>query len=157
MTRPYAIVLGAAVRAGGTPSPTLRRRAERAAQLWQAGGVAGIVATGAVGRHPPSEAEVIRAVLVGCGVPAEAVLLEDRSRSTLDNLAFARALMPAGATAVIVSDVWHLPRARLAARRLGLPATAVRASLRGSHPGRVLRASMREAVAFAWYLIRPMR
>ena len=101
MEKPYAIVLGAAVWPGGAPSPTLIRRAATAAALWHAGAVGGIVATGGVGRHPPSEAELIRLLLAERGVPERAVLIEDRSHTTLENLANARALLPPGARAII--------------------------------------------------------
>ena len=154
---PYAIVLGAAVWPGGVASPALRRRATRAAELDFAGEVAGIVASGGVGERPPSEAEAARAVMVELGVPASAVILEDRSTSTSENLSFAKALLPAGAAVVIVTDAWHLPRARIAARRLGMQATGARVSLRGAHRGRVARAILHEIAALAWYLVRPMR
>ncbi|MEZ5720235.1 MAG: YdcF family protein [Paracoccaceae bacterium] len=155
--KPVAIVLGAAVWPGGLPSPALRRRAEAAAALYLAGEVEAIVATGAVGRHPPSEARAIRDVVVALGVPEPAVILEEHSTSTLENLAHARVLLPEGARAILVSDAWHLPRARLTARRLGLDAGTAAASFEGSNPLRVARAALREAGALLWYLLRPMR
>lgn len=157
MRRPFAIILGAAVWPGGEASPTLRRRAETGAALYRAGRVQGIVATGGVGRHPPSEAEVIRELVTALGVPGEAVILEDRSATTHENLANAQALLPADAPAIIVSDFWHLPRARLTARRLGLEATGAAPPLKGSNWARILVALLREAAAFLWYLVRPIR
>ncbi len=157
MEKPVAIVLGAAVWPGGAPSPALRRRAEKAAALYLSGAVGGIVATGAIGRYPPSEARAIRDVLTAMGVPDSAVILEETSTTTLENLANARALLPEGARAIIVSDMWHLPRAWLTARRLGVRAGTAAASFEGSHPLRVLWAVLREVAAFLWYLVRPMR
>lgn len=157
MDRPVAIVLGAAVWPGGMPSRALRRRAECAAALYHAGKVRGLIATGGVGRHPPSEARAILDVVLALGVPATAVVLEESSTTTFENLANAKALMPPGVAAVIVSDRWHLPRARLTARRLGLSARGAAPALDGAHPGRVLRAVLREAAALLWYLVRPMR
>ena len=155
MSLPYAIVLGAAVWPGGVPSPSLRRRAEAAAALYRAGRVAGIVGTGGLGRHPPSEAEAIRAIVLAQGVPETAVILEDRSTNTRENLIFSRALLPEGTAVVIVSDAWHLPRARLIARRLGLAATTARASGKGSAPHRRAKAMLRELAALALELLRP--
>lgn len=157
MTAPHAIVLGAAVWAGGAPSPTLRRRAETAARLYRAGKVAGIVASGGLGRHPPSEAEAIAGLLTAAGVPEAAILREDRARTTLDNLRFSRDLLPPGTPVVIVTDAWHLPRARLVARRLGLSATGAAPPLRGARVIPTLRAVLREAAALVFYLLRPMR
>ena len=157
MEKPVAIVLGAAVWPGGVPSRALLRRAEKAAALYRAGEVRRLLATGGIGHHPPSEASVIRDVVMACGVPGDAIILEETSATTLENLAFAKALLPPGTRVVIVSDLWHLPRARLTARRLGLAATGAAPSLKGAHWGRVLRATLREAAALAWYLVRPMR
>lgn len=154
---PYAITLGAAVWPNGVPSPTLTRRAVRAGELYLSGKVEKIITTGGVGDHPPSEAEATRTLLLEMGVPAEAILTETTSTSTLDNLRNAAALLPPSTPVVIVSDAWHLPRARLAARRLGLDATSAHASLKGTHPGRIARAILREAIAIGWYLARPIR
>lgn len=154
---PYAITLGAAVWPHGVPSPTLRRRATRAGELYLAGKVAKIIATGGLGQHPPTEADVTRTVLLDLGIPSDAILLEDSSTTTLENLRNAARLLPDGTPAIIVSDVWHLPRARLAAARLGLTASTARASLAGTHPGRIARAILRETLAFFWYLVRPLR
>lgn len=120
------VVLGAAVWPGGVASPSLRRRACHAARLWKGGGVLRIVTTGGVGQHPPAEAEVAAAVLRDAGVPADAILCESRSRSTFENIVFARDLLPdSPGPIVLVSDSYHLPRARLIARLAGLEATAV--------------------------------
>jgi len=119
------IVLGAAVWAGGVASPSLYRRALHAASLWHAGGVARIVATGGVGRHAPAEAEVAAAVMRAQGVPPEAILCETRSRSTFENIAFARLLLSDDtARIILVSDRYHLLRARLVARLIGLRVTS---------------------------------
>lgn len=157
MEPPVAIVLGAAVWPGGVPSRALRRRAERAAALYLDGTVRGLVATGGVGRHPPSEAAAIREIVLTLGVPADAVVMEEGSTSTLENLAHAYALLPARTPVIIVTDLWHLPRARLTAHRLGMTARGAAPSLRGAHPGRVLRAALREVGALTWYLVRPIR
>lgn len=153
----YAIVLGAAVWPGSMPSPTLRRRAETAARLYLDGAVAGLVATGGIGRHPPAEAEVARDIAVGLGVPPAAVILETRSRTTRENLASAKALLPDGARVVIVTDAWHLPRARLIARRLGIQASGAACSRSGTTLTGTLKAALREAAALAWEILRPMR
>ena len=157
MQRPVAIVLGAAVRPGGIPSPALRRRAEKAAALYRTGQVRGLIATGGLCDNPPSEASVICELVTALGVPRDAVILEENATTTLENLANAQSLLAPGTPTVIVSDIWHLPRARLAAHRLGLSATGAAPSLRGAHPGYVLRAALREVAALLWYLVRPMR
>jgi uncharacterized SAM-binding protein YcdF (DUF218 family) len=154
MSRTFAIVLGAAVWTGGVASPTLRRRAETAAALYLAGKVDGIVATGGIGVYPPSEAEVLRDLLTARGVPDGAVILETRSRSTMENIAFAAALLPEGSRLVLVSDAWHLPRARLIARRLKLRAEGAAPPLRGARPLFTARAILREIAAIVALALR---
>ena len=155
---PTAIILGAAVWAGGVPSPTLRLRAECGAKLFLDGKVGGVVASGGVGRHGPSEAQVIRRICVDMGVPEAAIRVEDQSRTTLENLRFSQPLLrdPTGPV-VIVSDLYHLPRARMVARRLGMRAWGAHPGLRGRNPLRYIKLSLREVAAFAWYMIRPQR
>ena len=158
MTKPTAIILGAAVWLGGVPSPTLRLRAEQGARLFLAGEVGGIIASGGVGRHPPAEAEAIRDICTAMGVPTGAIRLEDRSTTTAQNLILSQPLLdnPTGPV-VIVTDLYHLPRARLVARRLGLRATGSHPGLKGRSPWRFAKMCLREIPALAWYLIRPQR
>lgn len=117
-----ALVLGAAVREGGAPSPALCRRAGHAITLWQAGRIDTVICTGGIGRHPPAEGEVIARLCRQAGLPAAAVEVEDRSRSTRENIAFALPILARlePHEVVIVTDRWHAPRARIVARQLGL-------------------------------------
>jgi uncharacterized SAM-binding protein YcdF (DUF218 family) len=144
-----ALILGAAVWPDGTPSPTLRRRTLHAAALWHRGEVQALIPCGGLGLHPPTEAEAMRTLLLAEGVAAEAIRLEDRSRNTLENIRFALPILAElGATrAVIVTDATHAPRARMIARRLGLPPASSSPSLRGGHLPTTLRQSFREIPA----------
>ncbi len=155
-TRPVAIVLGAAVWAGGVPSPTLRRRAEKGATLWHDGRVRAVLATGGVGVHGPSEAAVIAAVCRAAGVPEDALLTEDRSTTTEENLRNALpALQALGVRDVlIVTDFWHAPRAGLVARRLGLRPRLAPVSLRGARLKPAIKGILREVPACLWYWLR---
>ncbi|MDT8855782.1 YdcF family protein [Paracoccaceae bacterium Fryx2] len=153
------IVLGAAVWAGGVASPTLRRRAEHGARCFRDRGATLLITTGGTGRHPPAEAEVAAAICIAAGVPPGAVLRELRSASTLENLGFALAMLPKGPVGpvTIVTDGYHVPRALLTARMLGVAA-------RASAPGRAdgprlgprqrLRMVLREAFALPAYAVR---
>jgi len=157
MNQPAAIVLGARVAPDGSPTRSLRRRAEAAAALYHEGRVDRIVASGGIVGHPPAESEAIGQILAGAGVPSTRIIIEDRSRNTLENIVFSRDLLPPGTPVVLVSDAWHLPRARLVARRLGLSATTAHPPLRGARPWPTAKGLAREAVAFLIYLVRPMR
>lgn len=153
---PVALVLGAAVRPGGTPSPALERRARHAAALWKAGKVRGIVLSGGERTYPPSEAEVMAQVCRDAGVPDAVLFLERAARTTEDNMRLARPiLMALGAQEVIVvTDRYHAARARLVARRVGLRARTDSPQLTGAPLWRVVRAWAREGVALGWYWVR---
>lgn len=117
-----ALILGCAVLPGGDPSPTFALRIDHGLSLYRAGRVSRICVTGGQGRHGPPEAHVARDRLRAQGVPAAHILVEDTSVSTFENLIFARPLL-IGAPVIIVSSRWHLPRARLIAALVGVPAT----------------------------------
>lgn len=157
-----ALLLGAAVWSGGTPSPALRRRTLHAARLWREGRVTHVICCGGKGRVLPAEAEVMRALLLAEGLPPEAILLEDRSTTTHENLLLALPLLATlGAReVVVVTDLTHAPRARLIARGLGLRATTSSPPLRGAHPRTLLRQALRELPATLlalWRLARLRR
>ncbi|MGB3406202.1 MAG: YdcF family protein [Jannaschia sp.] len=150
-----ALVLGAAVRPDGTPSPTLRLRVEHAVGLYHAGQVQALCIAGGQGRYGPPEATVGCALAQDLGVPAEDLIAEDRSRSTFENLIFARPLLR-DRPLVIVSNRWHLPRAALVARILKMPARTSGPRGQMPWPG-TLRAVLREALLMPRTALRAVR
>jgi uncharacterized SAM-binding protein YcdF (DUF218 family) len=76
------VVLGAAVWPGGQPSPVLRDRLARAAELYRQGVADKILCSGGVGKYPPAEAEVGKQFLMKAGVPEGAIITEPASAST---------------------------------------------------------------------------
>lgn len=108
------VVLGARVQPDGSPSPTLRARVEHAVDLYRRGLASRVLFSGGVGDFGASEAEVSRALAVSLGVPGEACLLEEQSHSTKQNAAFSAELIRAQGwrTVLVVTDPYHLPRAR---------------------------------------------
>lgn len=150
-----AVVLGAAVWPGGEPSPTLARRAAHAVALYRSGTVQGILGCGATGRHPPAESEVIARLCRAAGVPDAALLYDSCSRTTRENLLNAQAILRAqGARALIVTDPYHAPRARLIARQIGLACTVSCPSWRLIGPRQWARHLLREGVALLATLLR---
>lgn len=152
------VVLGAAVWAGGEPSPALTRRTLHAVHLARAGAVRHLLLTGGVGRHPPSEATVMRAVAVGAGLDPARLVLEETATTTLESArACARIIAARGWTRVLlVSDAYHLPRARLAFRRFGIAAggSAPPGGRGETAEWQWLLLHLRELVAIPWYVVR---
>jgi uncharacterized SAM-binding protein YcdF (DUF218 family) len=120
-----AIVLGAAV-IGDKPSPVFAARLDHAARLYREGRAGKVLVTG--GRSPEdgvSEAAAGAAYLQTLGVPTKAILLEDRSSTTRQNLANATQVLGprAGQPVLIVSDPLHMRRAMAMAAAEGLDAS----------------------------------
>lgn len=147
-----ALILGAAVWPDG-PSPTLKRRTLHAAQLFHAGRVQRIIPCGGLGKHPPSEAEAMRRLLVEAGVSTDRITLEDRSTTTGENIANALPLLD-GDDVIVVTDWYHAPRARLVARRAGLKAASASPGLRGAAPVQQVKMALREIPAYLAYALR---
>jgi uncharacterized SAM-binding protein YcdF (DUF218 family) len=83
--------------------------------------------TGAVGRHGPSEASVMAALLESRGVHPDRILLEETGTDTLSSARAVIALLRTqGVTAPVfaASSLYHLPRCLLLLRLLGMAAHA---------------------------------
>lgn len=118
------VILGAAVWAGGRPSPALARRIGyglAAARRWPE---APVFCSGGVGRHGPSEARVMADRLIAGGIAPERVALDELSTDTLENVVAAAAFLRGrGLSRVILcTDGYHQPRARMMLRALGVTA-----------------------------------
>ncbi|GGM14141.1 YdcF family protein [Deinococcus aerophilus] len=151
---PTLVVLGAAQYAG-RPSPAFQRRLDHALSLFEAGGVGRIVVTG--GRRPGdpfSEGEVGAAYLRHRGVPASALLAESRSRTTVENLRYARTYLSPHTPVTLVTDEAHAPRALALARALGLQANVSASALSTGVSRSYL---LREKVALVAYALIGLR
>ncbi|WP_199698706.1 YdcF family protein [Aurantiacibacter zhengii] len=119
-----AIVLGAGVE-GDTPSPVFRERIDHGIDLLRTGRVERLIFTGAQGEGATiAESAAARSVALEKGVPANAILTEAESASTMHNLVEAQLLMRDEGleTALIVSDPLHMRRAMEMAEALGIEA-----------------------------------
>lgn len=119
------IILGCRVY-GTVPSPFLVARLDEGLRLYGQGYASYFVVSGGQGPGEAiTEAEAMKRYLVQKGVPADSVILEDRSTSTVENLAFSMECMRERGldSALVVSNRYHLLRASIMAERLGLEAT----------------------------------
>ncbi len=120
----YAIVLGAAVD-GDVPSPVFAARIDHAVDLWRQERVAHIIFTGGLADGDTvSEAAAAQSYALTKGVRQDAIILEDQSRTTMENLVFAQPGMLgiADGSVLVVSDPLHLRRAMQMADALGYDA-----------------------------------
>ncbi len=131
----YIIVLGAGLLGGERVSPLLARRIDKAIafyrlQLKAKKKQAKLVMSGGQGPDEKiSEAAAMAAYALEQGVPQEAILLEDRSTTTLENMGFSKKIMdqhsPEGYKAIFSSNNYHIFRGGMFARQAGLKADGI--------------------------------
>ncbi|MFI6419604.1 YdcF family protein [Streptomyces sp. NPDC050842] len=130
----YVVVLGSGLIGGRRVPPLLASRLDRGRQVYETlaarGGDAPVlIASG--GQGPDEEVPESHAMadyLVERGFPAGAVVREDRSRTTEENMLFSKELMERdrpGSSCVIVTNNFHAFRAALMARRAGVDGQVV--------------------------------
>jgi len=121
-----AIVLGAATM-DGEVSPVYCERIHHGIWLFENGYVDYLILTGGVGNgNETSDAFAAKQYAIGKGVPEQAILIEEQSTITEENLEYAKAIMDDYSldTAIIVSDPLHMKRAMLMAHDYGITAYA---------------------------------
>lgn len=149
------VVLGCGLD-GARVTPLLASRLDRAVRAYRSAVAAGadpiVIASG--GRGPDesiSEADAMADYLVGQSIPESRIVRERESRTTEENLRYSaaaareRGLLREGRRMVVVTSDFHVLRAAMLSRRLGLRARVV-----GGRTARyfVLTAFLREFAAF---------
>lgn len=153
----YAIVLGAGVN-GTEPSRSLWARLKAALEYYgENPDVTFIVSGGQGGGEDITEAECMYRWLTEHGVPSEQVIKEERATSTEENLAFSRDIILSRdpeftGTVTVISESYHLLRARLMAEDAGFCNIVVRGGYTGL-PILAVNYYIREAVAVWYYLL----
>jgi len=147
--RDAVVVAGCRVQPGGRPSLALARRTRRAVELWRAGLAREIITTGGVGHWPPAEAVVAADLARSLGVPASALVIEDRSTSTEENARFA-AERSAARRIWLVTDSYHVFRAERVFRRYFRDVRGIGVRPR---PFYRVKGALRELLALAVYAL----
>ncbi|MGE0221770.1 MAG: YdcF family protein [Acetobacteraceae bacterium] len=123
--RAAIVIFGAAVLPDGRPSRTLRARTDAAARFGSSLRTPLFIPTGAVGRHGPSEAAVMRELLLEQGIPADLVVIEETGTDTLSSVRAVRRMLRAREgvdTVFVATSAYHLPRCVLLLRLAGVRA-----------------------------------
>ncbi len=143
------IMLGGALSPPGRWNPygDLESTADRiieTARLYRAGKAPKVLVSGGQlfpVADSPSEAEMVRAMLIDFGVPEAVITVETLSRNTYENaIGTARMLQQQpGASVLLVTSAWHMQRAVAAFRRAGVtvvpaPTDSFRAQLADGFP-----------------------
>lgn len=121
-----AIVVMGAAQYDGRPSPVFAARLDHAIALYRDGVAPLLIVTGGkLEGDRTTEAAAARAYAIEHGVPAEAIIGEDQSRSTLSSIRAVAALMDDTGlrSAVFVSDPTHMYRVLRLATDAGIAAS----------------------------------
>lgn len=153
-TADLALVLGNTVGPDNRPLPRLRVRLEAALALYRQGGCHTIMVSGGVEEDGRDEAAGMKQWLLDHGVPGEATVEDPHGDNTRASARHARAWLDAHGqrSVVVVSQYFHLPRARLAVRQEGLVDAG------GTYPRQLflrdIYSSMREVLGYVAYGVR---
>lgn len=118
------LLLGMRLYDDATADPTTIGRVDMAAKLWKQGIAPVIVASGAQGyneKHDRMQADVMAELLIERGVPNEAIIREDKSRTTVLNVECTQKLLgKKNFTAAVVTTDWHMKRSLLICKKKGV-------------------------------------
>jgi len=125
-TEDVVIVLGAGLTSGRVGNH-LANRLDTALDYLERNPYALVIVCGGLGANQPvTEAYAMAQYLIARGVPPENILLEDRSTTTYENLAFANEILsarfPSGFSAALVTNDFHIYRAAQLAQQNGIDA-----------------------------------
>ncbi|MEB2785477.1 YdcF family protein [Algoriphagus persicinus] len=107
-------------------------RITHALQLYREGKIKKILITGGQGLNPvnpQSEAELLQRFLLMTGVPAEDVMIEDRSKNTHENALFTKAFLEekgidTDREFMLITSAFHMKRAKACFDKVGLATEA---------------------------------
>lgn len=118
------LLLGLVLGENDQPAEELCVRVRTAAKAYREYGVKIIACGGITPGHKISEAEVMAGLLQAEGVPAEDIVLENESKTTIENFMNAAKIVGEGRRGrfLIVTSDYHVRRSVMTARRAGLRA-----------------------------------
>lgn len=125
-----AIVFGAGLYDHGKPTSYLRERVETAVQLYKAKKVDKLLMTGDNTRKTYNEPKAMDQLALQLGVPSKDIVLDYGGRDTYDSCYRAHNIFKV-TSGMIVTQGYHLPRALMTCRGLGINAIGVAANHQG--------------------------
>ncbi|TNE50692.1 MAG: YdcF family protein [Deltaproteobacteria bacterium] len=153
-----AVVFGNKVHPNGQPSKRLRMRLDRTLQLYKKGYFPTILVSGGKGVEGYDEAVIMKRYLVAQGIPSQAILVDSLGLTTRHTALHAAQLLRSRNwhSVLLISQYFHISRAKLAARRAGIP-TAYSAHAIYHFEWREIYSTAREVLGFYAYLFVTFR
>lgn len=138
------LVLGASVKADGTPSAMLRDRLEAAIALYYSGVASKLLLSGDNGQTVYNEVESMKKYAVKAGVPEGDIFLDHAGFSTYESIYRAQYIFQVDSM-VVVTQEYHLYRTLYGCKKMGIDALGVSAA-QDTYSGQELR-EVREILA----------
>lgn len=126
----YVIIHGAGIKKDGIVTKLLADRCDKAIEIYRKDPTSPyLVPSGGQGSDEVcSEAEAMRKYLVSQGIPEDKILLEDKSKTTMENVIFSKNLIekrPGRKYTALVTSNYHIYRAMRYAKRAQLKAVGI--------------------------------
>lgn len=153
-TSDVAIVFGSKVYPNGRVSSRLAARLDKAIELFQQGVFSNIIVSGATGEEGGDEAIAMKKHLLSHHIPETSILVDSAGITTIDTARNSALIMKMHGfkNALIVSQYFHITRARLALKQHGLT------TIYHAHPDffewRDMYSLPREVIGYYFYLWR---
>lgn len=149
------VILGAAVWKGGVASDAMKRRVAGALLSAKTSEEPCFLVTGGVGRYPPSEASIMKRLLLEYGVAESSIVLEETADDTLSSVKACTAILKTMRdvrSVTVCTDVYHLPRSQWLFRLYGVRTRAgkIASGAREAGSARWLYYWLREVAAIVW-------
>lgn len=138
------IVLGASVKADGTPSAMLEDRIEEGVVLYNAKVSSRIVMSGDHVNDNYDEVNVMKNYAINQGIPSNSIFMDHAGLNTYDSMYRLKKIFEVNSTVIVTQD-YHLYRSIYLARKLGIEAYGVNSNPR-EYSGQFYR-DMREILA----------
>jgi vancomycin permeability regulator SanA len=125
-----AIVFGAGILKNGTPTPYLKNRLDTALQLYHAARIKRILVSGDSSSRGFNEPQIMQQYLVTQGIPREKIVIDYFGFDTYDTCWRAKNIYKVS-HALVVTQAYHLPRAVVTCREIGISTIGVQALTKG--------------------------
>jgi vancomycin permeability regulator SanA len=150
-----AIIFGSKVYPNGNVSPRLAARLDKAVELYKQGFFSSMIVSGGTGKEGVDEAIAMKRYLIAQHIPEVAILVDSHGTNTMETAKNSVMIMHAHGfkNALIVSQYFHIKRARLALQQCGL------STIYNAHPNffewRDIYSLVREVVGYCAYSLHP--
>lgn len=161
--KPGFIIVHGSGLINGNVTPLLASRLDKAIDVYNKGGrVATIIPSGGQGADESrAEADAMAEYLLERDIPADHLVSEDQSTTTLENMEFSKLIIDKRSdgpvNTVFVTSNYHVFRTALIARKVGLDAQGVGSrTARYYLPSAIIREFIAILVMYKWWHIVPM-